>query len=305
MESHIEVRQQTKLYSAIKTNLIPFIRDLLQIKEFSEQELMTFAAIFDTNCFEIRVPSQNKKLRGLYRDAMMMNHICVANTKHYFDQEMKINFIALKDIEKGEEITVNYSHPLRTTIERRFQIKLAKCFDCCCGRCKDPTELGTYSSAFNCSKCDGLLISKDSLDNRSGWKCNKCPEEQSAEAVIQRMNALRVTVDSINRRSAEDCEIFLQKWEQIIPSSSVFIIDIKFVLCMIYGNTMEYKNLSDKDLMRKIQLCHDVLEAFEVLEPGCSNSIANVSFELNGAKIVEAQRKVAKGIMNEVDFKVN
>ena len=48
-------------------------------------------------------------------------------------------------------------------------------FQCNCIRCRDPTEMGTYSSALLCSEChQGNVVSSnvDILDAK--WKCDKC-----------------------------------------------------------------------------------------------------------------------------------
>ena len=80
------------------------------------------------------------------------------------------------------------------------------CFTCSCDRCMDPTELGSYSSAILCKKCnafkdgdgirdEGLLLPNASLSSvpedlhllggisptviaaaATEWKCNTCGE---------------------------------------------------------------------------------------------------------------------------------
>ena len=75
-------------------------------------------------------------------------------------------------------ISGTYTHLLSGTVERRKHLKYGKLFDCCCERCTDPTELGTYFGALLCSQsgCGGFVISTNSLDptNNADFACNKC-----------------------------------------------------------------------------------------------------------------------------------
>ena len=46
---------------------------------------------------------------------------------------------------------------------------------CNCIRCKDATEMGTYSSALLCSKCaKGIVLSSNAQIIQADWKCDKC-----------------------------------------------------------------------------------------------------------------------------------
>ncbi len=46
---------------------------------------------------------------------------------------------------------------------------------CNCIRCKDATEMGTYSSALLCSKCGkGIVLSSNAQIIQADWKCDKC-----------------------------------------------------------------------------------------------------------------------------------
>jgi hypothetical protein len=55
-------------------------------------------------------------------------------------------------------------------------------------------------------------------------------------------------------------------------------------------------------LHRKIALCKDVLEIYDVLDPGRTNQRTNEVFELNCAWIIEIKRKFGLGLVtkNEV-----
>lgn len=241
--SHLEERRTTDVYKAFKQNIVPFIRVFLGLTEFSEHDVMSICGILDTNTFTVKVPSiQISGIRGIYFNSAMLAHECIPNTKHFINSDLEMIIHATQDIKKGEMITTTYTTSLKTTIERRFQLEIGKCFDCVCKRCADNSELSTYSSSLKCRKCDmnGLLLSQDPLNNLSEFNCNKCNNSLSARDYIEMTNLKRQQVDRLDRKSAEDCEKFLINNENVLPQKSVFVADVKYVLCMIYGNIPNY-----------------------------------------------------------------
>ncbi len=51
-------------------------------------------------------------------------------------------------------------------------------------RCVDPTELGTYSSALRCQKCQkGHITTKDPSKMESKWKCDSCKCQMECQTV--------------------------------------------------------------------------------------------------------------------------
>jgi formylmethanofuran dehydrogenase subunit E len=78
-------------------------------------------------------------------------------------------------------LTTTYTDTLKTTLERRRNLKQTKIFDCDCKRCEDPTEYSTYGSSFLCKNCGGFIISRNPLDNNSDWMCEKCKSQYSRE----------------------------------------------------------------------------------------------------------------------------
>lgn len=235
--SHLDQRINSKLYAALLVNLVPFIRNFLKFTEYSKSDILNIAGILDTNCFDIILPSKPIKARGIYPTTAMMAHRCIANTKHFVDEDLKMKVIATVPIKKGEMIFTSYTHPLKTTIERRHQIKEAKCFDCVCPRCEDPTEMKTFSSAIKCKNCvGGILIPSNPLENSSSWRCKDCHLELPASQVILVLNQARSSLDYLDKKSIRACEKYLMNFEEKLSATSVFIVDVKFTLSLLYGN---------------------------------------------------------------------
>lgn len=81
---------------------------------------------------------------------------------------------------RDAHLSTMYTNALWGTQARREHLALTKYFNCCCERCSDPTELGTYFSAMKClnvsaarySSCMILLFGfrwKKNIANL--WKC--------------------------------------------------------------------------------------------------------------------------------------
>lgn len=82
---------------------------------------------------------------GIYLKTAMISHNCQPNTKHVIvNDEFSARVIALVNIRKGDVISSTYTQPFWGSLDRRLHLRMAKCFDCTCERCKDPTELATY-----------------------------------------------------------------------------------------------------------------------------------------------------------------
>lgn len=65
-------------------------------------------------------------------------------------------------------------------MKRREHLLDNKFFECFCQRCSDAAELGTYSGALLCPKCEnGLVLCDKPTSFESSWSCTnsdgKCP----------------------------------------------------------------------------------------------------------------------------------
>jgi hypothetical protein len=87
-------------------------------------------------------------LRGLYPLAAMMNHACVPNTRHGYDERQKMTVRATVDIPAGTEITNTYTSLLWGSTARRRHLAITKHFLCFCPRCRDP-QVTTQTSRHN------------------------------------------------------------------------------------------------------------------------------------------------------------
>jgi hypothetical protein len=244
MQSHLEERMDTAVYSIFKNNIVGFLRNALGLTEFSEEAILKVAAILDTNSFEIRRSEGDVKIRGLYSKAAMLSHDCKPNTKHVFrGSKYTLELVSTVPIKKGEIICVTYTQTLWGTHARREHLKQSKCFDCSCLRCSDATELGTYIGAINCSQCKksggkkhSKVISTSPLEASAPWKCEVCSHTISGRQMAWGNDAIRQEIAALDKSKPEALENFLDKYKDALHPKNWHMLEVKYALSQMYGN---------------------------------------------------------------------
>ncbi|XP_075980489.1 SET and MYND domain containing, arthropod-specific, member 2 [Anticarsia gemmatalis] len=308
LESHLEDRVNTPLYVVLKANLVTFVVQVLGLP-FDEETILKVASIFDTNAFDVRSADGTKRLRAIYLTASMMDHSCRPNTRHIFlGDDYHLAVIATVPIAKGDLITATYSQSLWGTLDRRKFLIVNKYFACECDRCKDPTEFGTHLGNIYCSMCNNpfsaknewrgaMLVSTDPMDENAPWKCEKCEHSILSKQMVWGNNALKQDLQRLDKTNPRDFEDFIDKYSQTLHPSNHLVVQAKLALVQIYGNYKGYtlSELSDPLLKRKMDLCHELLEIADKLEPGWSRFRGGLLLDLQAAMTVQTKREFEAG----------
>jgi hypothetical protein len=244
LQSHLEERRDTTLYSIFKNNIVGFLRNALGMTEFSEETILRVTAILDTNSFEIRRSDGDIKIRGLYPKAAMLSHDCKPNTKHVFTgSKYTLELVSTVPIKKGEIICVTYTQTLWGTLARRQHLQQSKCFDCTCARCSDETELGTYLGAINCSQCkksggkkNSMIISTNPLESSAPWKCEVCSHMIPGRQITWGNDAIRQEIAALDKTKPQALEGFLDKYKDALHPTNWHMLEVKYALSQMYGN---------------------------------------------------------------------
>lgn len=248
LQSHLEERKDTTLYSIFKNNIVGFLRNALGMTEFSEETILRVTAILDTNSFEIRRSEDDIKIRGLYPKAAMLSHDCKPNTKHIFrGSKFTLELVSTIPIKKGEIICVTYTQTLWGTLARRTHLKQSKCFDCTCARCSDATELGTYLGAINCSQCKrsdakthSKMISTQPLEITAPWKCEICSHVIPGRQMAWGSDAIRQEIAALDKSKPQVFEDFLNKYKEALHPTNWHMLEVKYALSQMYGNMEKF-----------------------------------------------------------------
>ncbi|KAM3965788.1 SET domain-containing protein SmydA-8 [Aphomia sociella] len=307
LESHLEDKKDTPLYLVLRANLVTFVVQVLGMP-FDEDTILKIASIFDTNAFDVRSTDGSKRSRGIYVTASMMNHSCKPNTRHIFlDDDYKIAVIATVPISKGDMITATYTQSLWGTLDRRRHLRTIKHFDCDCSRCKDPTEFGTYIGNIYCSICNGpgslidesrpMMVSTDPLDEGALWRCEKCEHFIQSRQMFWGNNALMQDLNKLKKGGPKEYEDFIRRYSNTLHPLNHLVVQAKLALIQIYGNYKGYtlSEISDQLLKRKIDLCHELLELADKLEPGWTRFRGTLLLDLQAAMTMETKREYETG----------
>ena len=241
--SHLEQRRNTDIFRLVEHNIANFLRNRLKLTQFDAENIQRICGILDTNCFDIRFRGR-VSTRGLYPTASLMNHECVANTRHVFDpNDWRILILATKEIQTGERISATYTQSLWNTLDRRWQLKSNKHFWCCCRRCSDPRELGTFLSSLKCPECGGMLLSEDPLNQSANWICTECQTTHNFKKVSKIHEGVRSELKQ-TAQLAPSCpellEGFIGKYSGAVHPDSCHVMEAKYAIVQLYGNTQEF-----------------------------------------------------------------
>lgn len=94
LESHLEQRRNTPLYQILGMNLPMSLKLLLGRDKIDREAALTVCGIFDTNCFDVKLPGEKINARGIYFNAAMFSHTCRPNTRHLFRDNTEIVLFA-------------------------------------------------------------------------------------------------------------------------------------------------------------------------------------------------------------------
>ena len=136
--SHLTKRQESKFWKTKTTKIIEMLKTMIGLSEADEPVVEAILGIHLVNDFEISLQDRSiedqfdyNSIRGLFGLASMPNHDCLANTTHSFGnskQGFTMTVKALRNINKGDDITHSYTEPLDNVLTRQTMLSMGKFF---------------------------------------------------------------------------------------------------------------------------------------------------------------------------------
>jgi len=105
-------------------------------------------------------------------------------------------------------------------------------------RCRDPTELGTFTNGIYCAKCPsrkGILLPENPLEDESNWICNNCLDEKPAAFVTKLLDEDGIRLVHRTDVNVADLEAYILKWGQILYQNHFFLTAAKMHLRLALG----------------------------------------------------------------------
>ncbi|XP_026818652.1 SET domain-containing protein SmydA-8-like [Rhopalosiphum maidis] len=250
----------------------------MELHKEDEQIMITTCKIMDANCFETILNRENKliSLKGLYPVASFMNHCCVPNTMHNFDEKLQMIVKASLPIYKGQEITTSYTNLIWPTSLRHHHLLTSKQFICTCSRCCDTEEFGAELASLNCivKNCDGRILPINPLNKMSFWQCKICTKLVTSTEMTCFYKDIETFMKSINVFCPKSFEAILKSMN--IHKDSPFVVDLR--LKFIWKSKNNCLNL--EQLLYKEKLCIEMLDLVQKLRLGQCRLLGLISLEL-------------------------
>lgn len=116
-----------------------------EYRDLDTNEGARVIAIWESNAFSLGKTGRFGS--GIFDDATRINHSCQPNAAHTWNPHLERQVVhALRDIAKGEEITMTYVRPLQATSVRQAQLRETYGFVCNCASCDVNTPAGLEST---------------------------------------------------------------------------------------------------------------------------------------------------------------
>nr|XP_023028005.1 protein msta-like [Leptinotarsa decemlineata] len=311
MEHHNDIRQNIpEVWSANQENVVNRIIRDWRLTQFTENEIHTMCGVLEVNCFEIG--QQGVNIRGLYPTAFLMAHDCVPNTNHTDENiNYRLTVRASTHISPGYPITMSYAYTLQNTLKRREHLFDNKFFECFCERCSDPTEMGSYSGALICPKCKtGLVLCDNPLDQESSWSCNDVSKSCPGYTITSRsmkllLNRISQEVEQIDCNDINAMELFLDKYRNVLHPTHYLCLAVKISLSQLYGKIEGHliHELTDEILLRKQNICKEILTVFDIIEPGFTRIRGVTLYELHAPMMILLTRQLSEKSFSKAELK--
>ncbi|XP_017768634.1 PREDICTED: protein msta-like [Nicrophorus vespilloides] len=266
---------------------------LLELCDEEENWIRLTCAVLDANSFEV-LPKTGPTLRGLFPLSSLLNHSCVPNVMHVFDEDHHMILKAAKPIKKGEEIFLTYSRILWCTLSRRTHLLRTKHFACECPRCHDPTEFGTNLSAMLCESCSGFVLPKNPLIFNGVWTCNSCDRQVEESKIAFIMSVLAKRFSDVDEDHMKSFDLFRSKSEKIIPKCNQVSLEFMYRTIWILGGA----ELSDEHFQIKGECLKYVLDVLMKLDVGASKMRGLLLHELYKCQ----KELISRGIVMDEKF---
>lgn len=220
----------------------------------------------------------------------MAAHDCSPNTDYEVDENQIFNLKAIVDIPKGSQITLSYALPFQGTLLRRDYLK-DYFFDCCCKRCGDALEFGSYFSALRCSECaDGFLLPDHPLAELSPWKCSEtsCKGVKSAYEVnniLKDFDNLRESNEYASdtndfMKNVSNLETLIVKGRPYFHPNNFCLMGVEFELIQKIQYYMEIGKIPLKLNDKLLELTRKHIEVGQLIWPGWNDRYGRLLYLL-------------------------
>ena len=305
MMDHVEeMREETGRWAITQEHVVqPLVK--LGAAETEEQALRC-VGLFRTNGVQLRGTGVAEgedaidddelgKVRALFPTMASMSHSCLPNTRIFNSPGYKMVFRTKQSVSAGEELTVCYSQVIGPARDRAQDFRDNWFFSCQCPRCNDSSDLGWHSSSWSCKDC-GEAAPPPIAPQAGGVQCS-CGWKVGEEEVVKLEAGLAVEVQG----GPDDGADGVREWaEDFLAKADVGKLHPHHALAMVVKlRLMRAKATGLGQMMRKVEVCREVLAMLEVLQSSFIIVIAIVTVITTFITIIIPMLKVLQPGLTE------
>lgn len=141
-----------------------------------------------------------------------------------------------------------------------------------------------------------LLRTALHIDDSSPWKCSACPYQTTGLALKKAMSIIQTDVETVQSmefgpKKLEKSEQLLQKYAKVLHHSHYIQTNLRQNLIEMYGKVTGYElqTLPVPVLEQKIEMCINVLEILDRVQPGKFRMRAFLLYEMHGPLVLRAK----------------
>ena len=175
---------------------------------------------------------------------------------------------------------------------RQSQFENVWHFRCGCQRCVDITEVGVGLDTMSCPHC---RLSDQLVPEETGWKCSSCGKRVSHQSADKMASQLHQLLEDEMKGSVDQLEEFLQLTSPILGRQHYVTLIAKRYLSQQYK---DYKSAAQ--MKAKEQLCSELLQVFDALDPGLSQSRGLTLYHLSLAQLALNKMQPSHGSNSSV-----
>ncbi|KAK5055198.1 hypothetical protein LTR84_012947 [Exophiala bonariae] len=117
----------------------PTKKSLLELSTLYDDREIPIQGIISGNAFDLQIDGNGHL--AVFPEASRINHACSPNSQFRVDSSLLSHYVvAVRSIDKDEEITIAYSNPLEDHAQRQQHLKQSFDFTCRCLRCSQGQE---------------------------------------------------------------------------------------------------------------------------------------------------------------------
>ncbi|XP_063973516.1 SET domain-containing protein SmydA-8-like [Diachasmimorpha longicaudata] len=300
LEAHLKERKDTQVWHDRQETVINVLKRV-GLVDNSDDLLQRICGIIDVNSFELRSPGalDNSLLRGLYPKAALMAHDCRGNTYLTVDDDFNLTVYASVSIEKGGAILFNYTSSLMGTFDRRTFLWTGKYFNCNCAMCRHPEELGAHLSSILCPRCKKGYVGVEepyvvnTFIRKRNWFCGNCKRLYSGKLIRGTLDLAEWQIMRYHHLTAKDLEKLIENLTRTFHPHHSLLLNLKQKLLTIYRKELMSLHPEKHILRRMVELCRELVEVLEIVEPGISRLKGIMLYEMHRPIVILANRMYA------------